>query len=166
MIRCGHCGGRFERTPGRGRAPRFCASACKQSAYRRRFALPSIMRESARWTRGDGKRPITRDGWGASSTDPTTWARYDDVLVGAGDGVGVMLGSGLGCYDLDHCTLAEAKSFARDLTETVIYAERSMSGSGFHLFFEGDESPGWKRNGVERYTRSRFIRMTFDRVRL
>lgn len=166
MLTCEHCGSGFSRAPGRGRAPRFCGSACKQSAYRRRAALPSIMREGERWTRADGKRPVMRDGRGASSTNSTTWGYYDDALVGMGDGVGVMLGGGLGCYDLDHCTLADAKAFARGVEERVIYAERSMSGSGFHLFFEGDESPGWKRNGVERYTRSRFIRMTFDRVRL
>jgi primase-polymerase (primpol)-like protein len=79
-----------------------------------------------------------------------------------------MLGDGLGCYDLDHCTDEQVRRFAETIPELVIYAERSMSGSGAHIFIEAPPGPGWKRtiNGlsVERYTWARFIRMTGSRI--
>lgn len=81
-----------------------------------------------------------------------------------------MLGGGIGCYDLDHCTMDAARRFAATVPEPIVYCERSRSGTGFHLFVEAGESKGWRRvvNGlnVERYTRDRFIVVTGDRVRL
>lgn len=86
----------------------------------------------------------------------------------AGDGFGVMLGGGIGCYDLDHCTDDQVQAFARTVAERVIYAERSRSGNGAHLFIEAPEGRGWKRTvdglSVERYTWARFIRMTGARI--
>lgn len=86
----------------------------------------------------------------------------------AGDGVGVMLGGGLGCYDLDHVTDAEVRAFVSAAPERVLMVERSLSGRGAHVFIEAPEAPGWKRVvgglSVERYTRERFIRVTFDRI--
>ena len=81
-----------------------------------------------------------------------------------------MLGDGLGCYDLDDVTDAEARRFAATVPEPIIYAERSMSGRGAHLFIKAPESPGWRRTidgiSVERYTRARFIRTTLERIEL
>lgn len=118
------------------------------------------MRSGRRWVRADRKRPIRPDGRYASSTDPDTWSTFDDVQSGAGDGFGVMLGGGLGCYDLDHITDADARSFIASIPEHVLWIERSMSGSGVHVFVEASEGPGRRRGGVERYTRARFIRVT------
>lgn len=77
-----------------------------------------------------------------------------------------MLGDGLGCYDLDHVTDAEARRFIAGIAEPVVYAERSMSGEGVHVFIEAPEAAGWKRMidniSVERYARARFIRVTGD----
>lgn len=122
-----------------------------------------------RWVRADGKRPITVDGRPASSTDPSTWSTYSRVQAStAGDGLGVMLGGGLGCYDLDNVSDVEVYRFLASVSEPVVFVERSVSGRGAHVFIEAPESPGWKRTvegiSVERYTRARFIRFTGDRI--
>jgi primase-polymerase (primpol)-like protein len=115
--------------------------------------------------RAAGKRPITPAGKAASSTDPRTWSTYREAASStAGNGLGIMLGGGLGCYDLDHVDDAQARAFAATIAEPVLYAERSMSGTGVHVFVEAAEAPGWRRVvdglSVERYTRERFIRTT------
>ena len=78
-----------------------------------------------------------------------------------------MLGGGIGCYDLDDVTDEQARSFAASILEHIIFAERSQSGRGVHLFIEAGESPGWRRVvdgvSVERYTRERYIAVTGDR---
>lgn len=119
----------------------------------------------ARWACADGKRPVRVGGLPASSTDPRTWSTWECVRSSrTGDGVGVMLGDGLGCYDLDHASDDEIRAFVATVSEPIAYVERSMSGHGAHVFVTAPESPGWKRtvNGVsvERYTRARFIRVT------
>lgn len=134
-----------------------------------------------RWTRADGKRPITTAGKPASSTNSSTWATLRDARSSrAGDGRGVMLGGGLGCYDLDHCDVEDAVVFAATVPERIVFAERSVSGQGVHLFFEaptptesatvaGGPHPHAGRRyttptglQVERYTSGRFIRVTGD----
>lgn len=79
-----------------------------------------------------------------------------------------MLGAGLGCYDLDHCSLEQARDIVAAIPERVLFVERSMSGDGVHVFVEAPEAPGWRRAvagvHVERYTRARFIRVTGDRL--
>lgn len=81
-----------------------------------------------------------------------------------------MLGCGIGCYDLDHVTDADARRFAATIPEPVIFAERSQSGVGVHIFVEAPESAGWRRTvdgiSVERYTRARFILVTGRRIRV
>ena len=127
------------------------------------------MAAGRRWVRADGKRPIQPSGRAASTTDPSTWATLREVRVsGVGDGLGVMLGGGLGCYDLDDVTEAQVAAFLPTIPEPVVYVERSTSGRGAHVFIEADEAKGWRRvvGGVhvERYTRARFIRTTFDHL--
>jgi primase-polymerase (primpol)-like protein len=134
---------------------------------RKRDTVPAEMRDGARWTRRDGKRPITVTGAPASSTDPATWSSYAEARRSSvGTGLGVMLGEGLGCYDLDHVTDAQAAVFAALVRESIVYAERSMSGDGVHLFVRAHEAPGWKRTiggaSVEFYSRARFIAVTGD----
>lgn len=128
-----------------------------------------------RWARADGKRPIMVDGSPASSTNPATWAGFTDVQRGAGNGYGIMLGDGLGCYDLDNVVDADgslsdlAVEVIAGIVEPVIFAERSVSGRGVHVFVRAAEAPGCRRPlvggaAVERYSRARFIRVTGERV--
>lgn len=77
-----------------------------------------------------------------------------------------MLGGGIGCYDLDHVSDAEARTIVRDIPERILFIERSLSGEGVHVFVEAHEERGWKRGNVERYSRERFIRMTGNRIEL
>lgn len=118
----------------------------------------------SRWTRADGKRPIQPTGRAASSTDPRTWSLFAEVQAGAGDGFGIMLGDGLGCYDLDDVSDLEARDFIDSVSEPIVFAERSMSGRGVHVFIEASAAPGRKTIvggiSVERYTQERFIRVT------
>jgi primase-polymerase (primpol)-like protein len=164
MDGCEICG--RELTHGtRGPRKRFCGQTCRKRASRR-APFPAAMTERRTWTRAAGKRPLTPAGRSASSTNRSTWASFADVQRGPGSGFGIMLGDGLGVYDLDHVTDDEAQEFIDTISEPVVYAERSRSGDGVHVFIEAPEARGWKRtiNGisVERYTRSRFVRTTGD----
>lgn len=124
----------------------------------------------ARWVRADGKRPVMVSGAAASTTNPATWSTFADVQSGAGDGFGVMLGEGLGCWDLDNClhngSLTDWAVNALEAIEfPVLFIEVSFSGSGLHVFVEAGEQPGRvvRVSGggtVEKYYRQRFIRTT------
>lgn len=128
------------------------------------------MTRRAHWVRRDGKRPITCDGHPASSTDPTTWSTYEDAKASkAGDGLGIMLGDGLACYDLDHCLDGDQLDItARDAVKDLepVWVERSMSGDGLHVFVLAPEGRGYRKDGVEFYSRGRFIVVTGDRFTL
>ncbi len=149
-----------------GPAPRFCSNRCRVAARRSRGSLPVEMTSRHCWTRAAGKRPIRCDGSPASSTDPLTWSSYSAAKVStAGDGFGIMLGEGLGCYDLDHALIggqltASASQHLAAITEPILFTEVSRSGNGLHIFVAAAEGPGIRRPGFERYTRKRFIRVT------
>lgn len=118
----------------------------------------------ARWARRVGKRPVTVSGAPASSTNPSTWDALRNVLASdVGDGVGFMLGGGIGCLDLDHClTLSGPSAFAREVLASVpgTFVEVSPSGTGLHVFGLLPEGPGRKVPGVEVYRRARFMTVT------
>lgn len=163
---CSECGVALD--PCRSRRPaRFCSGRCRQKAYRRRrrTEFPVALREGRRWVRADGKRPIMADGRPASSINPRTWANFGDVQVGAGDGFGVMLGGGIGCIDLDGALDGRGRvvsPVARAVLDANpgAWAEVSVSGLGLHVFGLLRDGPGSCRDGVEVYSRSRFIRVT------
>lgn len=145
---------------GKGQRPRFCSTRCRVAAHRASRRLPVEMTGRRSWTRADGKRPVRPDGRPASSTDSSTWSTFSDVQAGSGDGFGVMLGGGLGCFDLDHVSDDEIREFVASVREPIAFVERSVSGEGAHVFVLAPESRGWRRNGVEFYSRARFIRVT------
>ncbi|WP_119697029.1 bifunctional DNA primase/polymerase [Microbacterium halotolerans] len=127
------------------------------------------MTDRAAWVRAVGKRPVTVTGAPASTTKRATWAPFRAVATSSvGDGYGIMLGDGIGAYDLDHVTDDEARLLLSQIPERVLFVERSMSGDGVHVFVEAPEGPGTKKwaGRHERYTRARFIRMTGDRLSL
>ena len=160
-----------------GRSRRFCSARCRQAACRARKAeRPSAGLSEGRWTRCEGKRPVTVTGRSASSTDPSTWSTFAEVQASsAGDGFGVMLGNGLACYDLDHALDGgELKPWAREvldgIAEPILFVEVSMSGEGLHVFVEAPEVPGRKRQvgdgGHEFYSQGRFIRTTLRKFNM
>jgi primase-polymerase (primpol)-like protein len=164
-MNCERCG-EYVVLAGIGQRPRFCSTRCRVAAHRasKRSNFPKQMTARESWVRADDKRPIQPNGRAASSTDMRTWHSFAAVQSGAGDGFGIMLGDGLGCYDLDHVTDVQARDFIASIPEPVAFAERSVSGDGVHVFVEAYGGAGWKRtvNGisVERYTKDRFIRVT------
>ena len=165
-MNCEHCG-EYVVLAGIGQRPRFCSTRCRVASHRASKKLanfPQSMTVRESWVRADGKRPIQPSGRAASSTNMNTWHSFAAVQSGAGDGFGIMLGGGLGCYDLDYVSDSAAREFIESISEPILFAERSMSGTGVHVFVEAPAGAGWKRNinglSVERYTKDRFIRVT------
>lgn len=155
---------------------RFCTQKCgvyyrrKQGKNTPKTAVfPPEMTQNRRFVRAKGKIPLQISGRNASSTKPATWSSLEEVMASdVGDGYGVMLGGGLGCYDFDNVTDEVARGLAALISEPVVYAERSLSGCGVHVFVEAEEGPGsmkWQ-GSHERYTGARFIRMTGNRFAL
>lgn len=105
------------------------------------------------------------DGSPASTTKRWTWSEYSAVK---GSPNGVMLGDGLGCWDLDDCFVGGvlepwAESLVAGLLPSALWVERSLSGNGLHVFVEAPEGPGTRRGQVEFYSRARFIAVSGDR---
>src|SRR5699024_2111216 len=133
-MNCQKCDQRIIQT-GRGPTPRFCSTRCRVAAHRTTKRILDSSMGGRRWVRADGKRPIQVNGRAASTTNEATWSTYSAVMKSkAGDGYGVMLGDGLGCYDLDNISDENARAFMATIAEPIIYVERSMSGSGVHIF--------------------------------
>lgn len=128
--------------------------------------IPEVLTSRRRWTRADGKRPIQTSGMAASSTKPYTWASHAEVAAStAGDGMGIMLGDGLACWDLDGALVDgkltdEARTIVDAITVPILFVEVSVSGCGIHVFT--DEHAGYSTQGDwgGHYTHSRFIRVT------
>lgn len=162
-VECQECG-RTVKAAGTGRPKRFCGQTCRKRASRRPN-FPPEMTDRTSWVRCVGKRPLTVDGGSASSADATTWSSFSEVQVGPGNGFGIMLGGGLGCYDLDSVSDESAARFIGTIVEPVVFVERSVSGKGVHVFVRMPESRGSvlrRADGsrVERYSFGRFIRTT------
>lgn len=157
---------------------KFCTSKCRIYAHRaaKRPLFPESMTSRDRWVRRTAdKIPLTIAGKFASSTDRRSWSSFAEAKESAaGVGLGFVLGDGIGCIDLDHCFEGgELASWAAEciagITEPIIFAERSQSGDGVHIFIEAPEAPGRKiRDGrnIERYTAGRYIAVTGDRLNL
>lgn len=151
-----------------GRPGRFCSGRCRVAAHRAGKMLPGVPAEMVgrrRWVRRVGKRPVTVRGASASSTRPDTWGSLREALASPiGDGIGFMLGGGVGCLDLDHCV--SSSGAVSPLAEGVLaeagatYVEVSPSGTGLHVFGLLPEGPGRRLPGVEVYSRARFMTVT------
>lgn len=124
-------------------------------------------------TRGElcpTKVPYMRGGAHASSTDPRTWCTYEEAqaAVGGYSGVGVMMGEGLGCTDLDHCVVdGKIMPWAREIIIGLdSYSEFSPSGTGVHILGIDIELPGkgrkrpYETGAVEVYDTARFLTFT------
>jgi primase-polymerase (primpol)-like protein len=170
------CGKSIER---KNSHARFCSSKCRVYAHRaalRAPALPIDLLNRNRWVRWDrvlrngtwAKVPFTVDAGKASSTNPATWTSYAAAAASTrGEGLGFVLGDGIGCIDLDHCLIdgalnAPAAAFVGRYPDSFI--EVSPSGDGLHIWGLRDEQPGTRRVvdglSVETYSAGRYITVT------
>ena len=129
-------------------------------------------------SRGPGIKPTKvpynpRQGTKASSTDPSTWSTFDDVLAsGTGyDGIGFVFAADdeLVGVDLDDCRNPETGSIElwaiEVLGDTRSYTEVSPSGTGLHVFLRGHLPAGARKRGpIEIYERGRYFTVTGHRV--
>lgn len=164
MRKCERCGARLDALARRD--ARFCSTRCRVAAHRAR-ALPAEMTSRRRWVRRDRKRPITVRGSAASSTNPRTWATYGEVLAAKrGDGIGFVLGDGIGCVDLDHALVDGVPlPWAQEILDRcpATFIEVSMSGEGLHIFGLLPPAAGRGQrggDGVEFYSTGRYIAVT------
>lgn len=111
----------------------------------------------------------------ASSTDPATWARFDEAIAnveaGRAEGIGFVFTDGdpFAGVDLDKCR--DPKTGAIEAWAAAIincldsYSEVSPSGRGVHIIVEGSVPAGGNRRGsVEMYSSARFFTMTGQRL--
>ena len=138
------------------------------------------LRNKPRWVRykltlaNNGKMtkvPKTITGRAGSSTNPGTWASYEEVIESpVGDGFGFVLNNdGIMCIDLDHCVEdGKPNQLALDFIATLprTYIEFSPSGDGLHIWGYGkvpDTMPNKENvNGlsIERYCTGRYMTVT------
>lgn len=175
MKRCEACGKAFEYEEKPGPAPKFCSNACKVRVSRQgrkanpEGGIPPEMRRLRRWIRCDSeKRPVAADGFGLEWSKKSTWMSFEDAQEAVwGDGIGFVLGDGIGCIDLDDC-FGRRGALSVQATDILVrnpgaYVERSQSGNGLHVFGMLD-GVTVKRPGFEVYSKpdSRFVWVTGD----
>lgn len=135
--------------------------------------IPGGLRDRPQWClAGPDKRPLMANGRPASVTDPATWTDFETARRAAqelGFGIGYVLAADdpFACIDLDvkeQSPPAHVQRFERIVSAFDSYAERSRSGLGLHIWVEGNIGRGRRRDGVEVYSRERFIICTGDVV--
>lgn len=136
--------------------------------------IPAQLRERPQWClAGPDKRPLTVDGRAASVADPLTWTDFDTASRSAAER-GCDLGYVLTADDPFTCIDMDVKDdtprAALDRYQSIIeqfdsYTEHSRSGRGFHVWVGGKIGEGKRRDGVEVYSRSRFMISTGEVVR-
>lgn len=128
--------------------------------------IPLEMRERKQWcVAGYDKRPLTTSYTPASSTNPATWADFENVCNAAslkGLHVGYVLTKDdpFTCIDLDvkvNTPPEHIERFNQIIDAADSYTERSISGNGYHIWIQGKVSKGKKRDGVEIYSQDRFM---------
>lgn len=142
--------------------------------------IPRALKERRQWIAWrPGKRggkwtkiPVdARTGNEASSTDPNTWATFEDALAyyqtGKADGIGYVFSEDdpyVG-IDLDKCCdpkTGAVESWAKEVIDRLgSYTELSPSGKGIHIIVEGKLPPGRRRKGpIEMYEQGRYFTIT------
>ena len=139
--------------------------------------IPEDLRQLNQWVcANDGSKvPMQANRpYAASSTNPDTWASFEDALWAVENGYYDYLGfvfndNGIVGIDIDDGYISPGclTPLAEDLlTQMFTYTERSRSGRGFHIFIKGDIPFKGKNNlaGLEIYKSARFFIMTGDAV--
>lgn len=136
--------------------------------------IPEELRKLDQWVcaNADSKVPMQANRpFPASSTNPNTWATFEDarraVKEGYYDYIGFVFNdNGIVGIDLDDAIEYGIMSpLAREICDICYsYAEVSKSGKGIHIFVKGDIPFKGKNNlaGVEMYKSARFFIMTGD----
>src|SRR5205085_10179502 len=117
-----------------------------------------------------------RTGRSGSSTNPKSWATFDEAIQayerGRYHGIGFYFGNGFAGIDLDACRDLETGEVAwwalEIVAEVESYTETSPSETGLHIFCKGclpqDEEKGLNRivdgHRIEMYSRARFFTFT------
>lgn len=134
--------------------------------------IPDELRQLNQWVCANegSKVPMQANRpYPASSTNPDTWASFEDALWAVENGYYDYLGfvfndNGIVGIDLDDSIRPDAISqTATDITTKArSYTEVSKSGTGLHIFVKGDIPFKGKNNlaGVEIYKAARFFIMT------
>jgi hypothetical protein len=120
------------------------------------------------------KVPYARPGVMASSTDPTTWASFNDVCnipPTKEKGIGFVFdGNGIVGIDLDHCLDEKGKVCDKFSNLAYIlnsYTEISPSGTGLHIFVRCESAPyetGKKKGDLEIYSKGRYFTVTGNKL--
>lgn len=136
--------------------------------------IPNELKRLNQWVcaNKDSKVPMQANRpYAASSTDPNTWASFEDALWAVEHGYYDYLGfvfndNGIVGIDLDDAFTATMIPIVEDICNQCdgTYMEYSKSGDGLHLFVKGDIPFKGKNNlaGVEMYKTARFFIMTGD----
>lgn len=140
--------------------------------------FPSFLRPLRQWCAcGPDKIPLTpTTGKRASSVDASTWGSLEEALAAGQPHAGIMLNDDVFCIDLDDpryvkvngVRLPNDPEYIARVTANQIklseifptYQEVSLSGNGLHILGLGKVSRGYRREGVEVYSKGRFIIMT------
>jgi hypothetical protein len=134
------------------------------------FLVWRAQQRDSKWT----KVPYcARTGKSGSSTDAQTWSSFEEAKAAYGrggyTGIGVAMAVPLAGVDLDHCIDPETGKIA-EWAMVIIrafdsYAEKSPSGTGVRILFEG-QLPGAGLNRtvkdchIEIYDKGRFLTLT------
>lgn len=134
--------------------------------------IPAALRERPQWVLWkdeDGiKMPYATTGKKASSTNPNTWATYEQVRKieskGEYTGIGYVFSSSdpYTGIDLDDCRSGDVNEpWAQAIIdEAASYAEVSPSGKGVKIWVAGTIQTSVKTPHVELYNRSRYFTVT------
>ena len=135
----------------------------------RQFLVWKAEQRDGRWT----KVPYNSRGGLGSSTNAQTWSRFDEAKeayqYGDYTGIGIAMSEPLAGVDLDHCVdphTGEIAEWAKVIVRAFdSYTERSPSGTGLRILFEGTlPGPGLNRTvnncHIEIYDRGRFLTLT------
>lgn len=146
--------------------------------------LPQELRERKQWAvAGPSKQPMAPGPNGLyqiSVTNPNQWLSFEEAAAAAyaaGTGIGYILHESdpYTCIDLDvvdadtqaakgeavdaskWTTQAQFNRFYKIMQAFDTYSESSQSGKGLHIWLRGVVGVGVKRDGVEVYSRERFM---------
>jgi DNA-binding transcriptional ArsR family regulator len=133
--------------------------------------LPQWVNWRYEWRDDKWTKPpyVSTTGARASSTDPTSWSRFDAAAAELGhfDGLGLALDKDgdLVAVDLDHCRQAETGVIApwaqAIVAELPSYWEISPSGEGLRCILRARlPDTGKKKGNIEVYDRGRYVTMT------